>query len=320
MSALFLLGGCNAETMWNPHNSVQAIDAVEQALQKMTHNPKLTPSQKKKVNTVVADVEMVVAEFQSGKKLSQKEKAAKFSKAVQELQDLQNMWANAAASVNVTAIEQKENALKKELAEKQAALKKAEDMLKLDTLQKDLLEKKLKLEKLNEQKAKQQEQEEDGAKKAMVEKLVGMAKTMGHEQASVARTDALTKGAEGKAAIQAILVDVKAREANVSAAIEKLDKEEKAKEDELDQTMKQEAPVKDKGDAIAKGKKMLQMLKKQVHREYKKAKVIKESELKELKDAVQSIEAGNVAALQKLMTKMEGEMKAADVRKHKFLV
>ena len=286
-----LVAACNAESMWNPDNVGPAIDAVEAALHKIVDNPHLTPTMMKSAKVVVHDVDAIVAELQSGKKLTKQAKAEKLGQAIQELQNLQTGWVNAAkaaVSVNTTALEEKESMLKKELDEKKAKLAKVENELKLDTVQKELLEKKLQLSKLLEQKEEAQQHAEEVSKQEIVTKLDAIANNS-HASANESK---------------AILSDVQAREAKVSAAIKSLDADEKAKEKELDETMKMSAPVKGKGDAIAKGKDMLAMLKKQVHREFKKGKVIKAGELRDLQQAEKDIQQANFKDLQKLVKKM----------------
>jgi len=197
------------------------------------------------------------------------------------------------------ALADKEEELQKELAQKKAKLAKVEDELKLDTVQKELLEKKLQLSKLIMEKEKAEQGQEDAAKQQMISKLVDMG-----------------KGKTSANETKAVLADVKAQEAKVSGALKTLDADEKAKEKELDDTMKLKAPVKGKGDAITKGKDMLSVLKKQVHREFKKAKALKSGELRELQQVEKSLEKEDMQGLQKVATKMQTEAS----KKHGFLV
>merc|ERR1719327_1045319 len=106
---------------------------------------------------------------------------------------------------------------------------------------------------------------------------------------------------------------------NVTDSLKKLDDAEKKREAELTEAVAQKAPVKDGGDAIAKGRSLLHILMKKEHRNFEKTRATLKSELNELSEAVKSIQKGDGAGLAKVMGHMQGEMKALQAKSHKFL-
>merc|ERR1719464_1567230 len=133
-----------------------------------------------------------------------------------------------------------------------------------------------------------------------------------------------TKGAgagkqELPAPLKAVLATVRARDHAVSDGLAKMDAEEKKSEASLDAAMQKQMPTQGKSDAIAKGQTMLKLLKTQEHRRFAKARALKQMELKELKDAENSIEKGDVAGLQKVLVKMQQDGQKLQAKTGNFL-
>merc|ERR1719240_190925 len=175
--------------------------------------------------------------------------------------------------------------LKDELAEKKKELQKDEAMIKLYTLQKELAEKKLQLQKLiekkNQDKASKSAVAQDAkAESALVSKLMNMTGSL----ANVSKTSELP------APLKSALAEVKAFSKKESDELAKLEKSNKEMMATLDAEMKKSVPTMGKNDALAKGQQMMNRLKKQEHRQFKKAEAQKKTQLTELKTVEESIE------------------------------
>jgi len=106
---------------------------------------------------------------------------------------------------------------------------------------------------------------------------------------------------------------------NVTESLAKLDTAEKKREAELKETLDKRAPVKDGKDAIAKGRSLLNILMKKEHRNFEKTRATLKNELKELTEAEKAIEKGDASGLEKVMGRMQNEMKSLQAKSHKFL-
>merc|ERR1719356_621946 len=147
--------------------AVAAINAVEQALTKLTSNPRMSPDMVGAAKQVTQEVEQAAKEIESGSS-SKTEKMKLVGRAVTSLQSLQGKWEKAAkdALAKEKAAEEKETsaaariaALKKELEQKRAMLAKDETMLKEAQMQKEILEKAEQAEGGSKEEARQREAE-----------------------------------------------------------------------------------------------------------------------------------------------------------------
>jgi len=304
---LFGLASSLDEGTWGPSDSVHALDAVITAVDNIAKNPHLTPSSLAEAKHVAEDVKGDIEAVENGK-LTKAQAHEKVGAAMKEL------TAFAANLTKVSSNLDRVSMLKKQLAEKKAELAKDENMLKIFKLKKELAEKKLMLQKLINQKASAEnshkaDQEEVAKTSAMVKDLVAMAKNL--------RGANSTK--ELPAPLKAVLATVQARDHAVSDALAKMDAEEKKSEASLDAAMQKQMPTKGKGDALAKGQSMLKLLKTQEHRQFAKARALKQIELKELKDAEASIEKGDIAGVQKVVIKMQQESQKLQAKTGNFL-
>lgn len=223
-------------------------------------------------------------------------------------------------------VSDKKAGLMKQLHDKEAQLSQDQKMLKVMTLEKKLAEKKLALEKLvemknaQEQAGAQQEAEKDiAARQEMVANVLSMAKSL---QATQGKNSSMThvaaKVTDGKAAmLKTVLTYLEGRMQNITASLAKIDDAEKKGEAKLNDALK--TPVTGKDDAISKGQSMLKMLVKKEHRQFEKARAPLKSELKDLSDAIKSINKGDATGLTKVMSHMQGEMKNLQAKSQKFL-
>lgn len=295
------------------------LAAVESSLKQVTELPHLSPEQRAAAKKVVAEVDATVEEVTAGK-LSGAARNKKVSFAIKELQDLQKDWLNTTTASRVEVLEN-------ELAAKKALLKRSEVELKMATMEKELATKKMLLKKLLAQKGQAQELEkqrkEDNAQQAMVAKLLGAAKALAaskkpHAVASQKKVN-LTAAVPG---LSALVAQLQGQEQKVAAAIEHMDAEEKVREATLSASAKagEAAPVKNATtDAMRKGEKMLKRLMKEEHRNYLKARALKESQRQELVDGIQGIQKGDTTALANVMVKMEAESKSMQAKTKGFL-
>jgi len=318
MSVRFLvlasgLAACAAVTQYDPPGAGVALDALEKALGDIIKSPNLSKDQLTQAKKVSADVEKTVAELESveGKKLSKEARAAKVTASIQELQTMQNDWQKIGdAKVATQKLE-----LEKQMKAKQAELAKDMKMLKVLNLEKALAEKKLTLQKLIDSKNK------EGAAKAQKE-AEKEAAAQAEEVANVLKV-AKTLKADAKPAdadkLKGALKFLEGRVKTVSDKLAVADAEEKKREDQVKALSEQKVPVQDANDPMAKSQGILKMLMKKEHRAYLKATAGLKGELKELNEAVTSINKGDAAALTKVMTHMQAEMKTAQAKSHKFL-
>jgi len=309
--ALFaaLVSGAD-ESVWGPADGVKALDAVEKAIDRIVAAPNLSAEQLKQAKHVAEDVKKDIEEVESSKTLSKAERQAKVGAALKELMGLKDEFSR---PQNKTGLESKLATLQKELSEKKQALEKEESMIKLLNLQKSLAEKKMELQKLLEKKhesdmSKKSTEEEAGEESAMAGKL--LTALHGLEAGNSSQLAAPLKVAKG---------DLQAREKKVSASLEKMEKEEKKSEADLDAAANKHVPSTGKDDTIKKEQSMLRVFKKQVHRKFAKAEALKKDELAELKEAELSIEKRDVKSLQKTLAKMQGQAKVLSAKSGDFL-
>jgi len=298
--------------------AVAAIGAVEQALAKLTSDPKMSPEMAGDARKVTLEVEQAAKEIESGSS-SKTEKMRLVGHAITSLQSLQGKWEKAArdAVVREKAAEEKESGaaaqieeLKKKLEQKKAALAKDETMLKDAQAQKEILEKLEKAEGGSKEEARQQEAE--------LASLEAMAKSMSSAPKAAHKQHAQAHS-KVPASLEHVVADLNARAKNLTAALERLDAEEKKRDGELESVAGKQVPTQGKKDAIQQAQKMLTSLRKQAKRGYKKARAVKAAELAELNQAIGSIEKGDVKALSNLMTKMQHESKQLNAKAKNFL-
>ncbi|CAK0812152.1 unnamed protein product [Prorocentrum cordatum] len=145
--------------------AVAAINAVEQALAKLTSNPRMSPEMVGAAKKVTQEAEQAAKEIESVN-TSKAEKMKLVGHAITSLQSLQGTWEKAAkdALANEKAAEDKETSaaariavLKEKLEQKKAMLAKDETMLKEAQVQKQLLERAEQAEGGSREEARQQE-------------------------------------------------------------------------------------------------------------------------------------------------------------------
>mmetsp|Transcript_11916 Transcript_11916/g.33992 ORF Transcript_11916/g.33992 Transcript_11916/m.33992 type:complete len:414 (-) Transcript_11916:75-1316(-) len=313
------------------------LSSVEAALHKVLATPGASPKLLAEAKKVVGDVDAVVEDLEAGKLQDPAARQAKVGAAIQALTGLEQEWAKAAGAGG------KLQQLEQQLAEKKALLAKTEKEMKLVKLEKELAEKKQMLERLvankHAQEAQQKQREEDDAQQQMVAQLVAAARSAAaaSPKAPAAPIKAAPATAEAKPkaqtvadapakaskttpkeqAIAAILENMKVQAKNVSDSIAAMDANEKKRQAELQHNF--QAPTTGKKDAIAKGQAMLKLLAKKEHRNYEKARALRESELKDLNEGMRSVEKGDVQALTKLMGKMQKESKNLQAKSKNFL-
>jgi len=297
--------------VYSPPQATKALDDVEKALAQITHLPHLTKAQLSDAKKVSADVEKTIAELESpaGQKLSKEARNAKVTASVKELENLQTTWSKSAD----VAIADRKAALEKELKDKEAELEKDTKMMKVLTLEKKLAEKKLKLQNMidakNTEQAKRQAAKQAAEQQAMVSTVMDLAKNMKTAKDKTVVADKL----------KPVMSYLEGRKKTVSDSLAKIDAEEKKSEAEINALTSTKMPVKDGKDPLAKSQGMLNMLAKQHHRGYLKARAPLQSELKELSEAVDGIKKGDVAAISKVMGHMQNEMKSLQAKSQKFL-
>jgi len=322
---LAVLTACHADDEWGPVNGVRELDAVEKALHKIVDSPLLTRAQLAAATHVVDDVEHVVAAVQSSNNLTKQARRQQLAGAIKELQGLQNQW-SLAASGNQTAMEEKMQKLRGELAIKQALLNKTEGLLKLASLEKELAEKKLQLQGLMESKAKaealhEEEKKQEAQQEAVVVKLVASAQVMASSSSalkvkgsSMAKSNPVLPGP-----LKAILAELEQSARNISMSIEHSDTEEKKREAQADSMIKAHGLATSKANATLRGQSILKLVAQRASHQYKKTRAVKVAQLAELKEGIRSIENGDVVTLRKLMSKMQQEVKSLQGKSHSFL-
>lgn len=309
---------------WDPVKGVQALNAVKQAIHGLTMLPHLTAAQMTSAKKVDQDVSHAIDALEHGKDLSQNAKSDMVAGAMRELEGLQREWDQAAAnaSARVKAADDRYDALEKELEKKKAMIAKDQQLMGVYTLEKELDEKKLKLTKLQQLKAQAAEQareraakEEAAQQSAMMAKLVATAKSMAGARKSASGANT--------AALKPVLENLQRRVQNVTKELSEMDEAEKKREAEIkelvDQKVGLKAGVLGNGTLKAKKASMLKYVMKTESRKYRKARALKQAELSELKGAVGDIEKGDSAGLQKIMNKMQREMRTAQASTGGFL-
>jgi hypothetical protein len=309
-AALLLAMGAHAiqlketDSAWGPSDSVQALDGVIAAVEKIANNTHLSPEKLAKARHVAEDVKLDIESVEKGN-LTKQQAHEKVGAAIKELtafeSDLQKMPADRLAT------------LKKQLADKEAELKKAQNMMKLLNLKKQLIENKLMLQKLLSQKAaagddRKADEAEAAKNSAMVKNVLNMTKGLEGASATVK-----------SARLQAVGAAVQTRVREVTEALAKADAEQKKAEASLDAAIAKQLPTKGKADAISKGQSMLKLIKTQEHRKFAKARALKEIELKELKEVQAKVEKKDIAGLEKVLAKLQQEGQALQAKSGNFL-
>jgi hypothetical protein len=292
------------DSTWGPSDSVNALDAVIAAVDKVVHNPHLSPENLAKAKHVAEDIKGDIEAVEGGN-LTKQQAHEKVGAAIKELTAFEEDLRKAPAD--------RLSMLKKQLAQKMAELAKDKSMIKLLKLKKELAEKKLMLQNLLSQKAaaeggRNADEAEVAKTGAMIKKVLNM-------------TQGLASAAQGvkDATLKAVLGTVQAREHEVADALARADAEEKKGEASLDAAIEKQLPTQGKGDAIAKGQSMLKLLKTQERRKYAKARALKTIELKELKDVEARAEKKDVVGLQKALAKLQQEGRAVQAKSGNFL-
>jgi hypothetical protein len=292
------------DSTWGPSDSVNALDAVIAAVDKVVHNPHLSPENLAKAKHVAEDIKGDIEAVEGGN-LTKQQAHEKVGAAIKELTAFEEDLRKAPAD--------RLSMLKKQLAQKMAELAKDTSMIKLLKLKKALAEKKLMLQKLLSQKAaaeggRQADEAEVAKTGAMIKKVLNM-------------TQGLASAAQGvkDATLKAVLGTVQAREHEVADTLARADAEEKKGEASVDAAIEKQLPTQGKGDAIAKGQSMLKLLKTQERRKYAKARALKTIELKELKDVEARAEKKDVVGLQKALAKLQQEGRAVQAKSGNFL-
>jgi len=295
------------------------LAAVEGSLKKVLQMKHLTHAQLDSAKKLVADVDAVVEACAAGK-LKGPAKAAKVSFAIKELSDFEH-------NLTSSTMEYRRRALEAEMKEKQAMLKSAEAKLKFAELQKQLIESEGRVKRLAAREAQmgnmKKEQGEDEAQQNMVQKLLGMAKALAFTRKPKVQNATKVVAASAKQvstnakpatnpALAAILKDLRAREQNVTALINKMDAAE----------AKREADWANETSSLAgnsRTDKVVSALHKKMSRSNTKMRAVKLEEQRELKEAIKSIEAGDVVALSRVMSKMKSEFKSMEAKSQGFL-
>lgn len=300
--------------MWKPSDSVNAFGAIEAALKKVTSLP-MSQKESAKAHKIADDVRKTIAVIESSTNMTKTARNQKIAEVMTEMKDLATDLKNAKMS-EATDDKKMEHLkeLKKELDEKKKELQKDEAMIKLYTLQKELAEKKLQLQKLiekkNQDKASKTALAEDAkAENALVSRLMNMTGALAN----------VGKKAELPAPLKSALTEVKAFSKKESDELAKMEKSNKEMMAALDAEMKKKVPTLGKNDALAKGQQMMNRLKKQEHRQFKKAEAQKKAQLTELKSIEQSIEQHDAKKLTTVLQKMQREAKAAAEQSGGFL-
>mmetsp|Transcript_51159 Transcript_51159/g.158343 ORF Transcript_51159/g.158343 Transcript_51159/m.158343 type:complete len:718 (-) Transcript_51159:92-2245(-) len=318
---LAAINGSAAQAKWTPARGVKDLDDVEAALRTVVDSPMTSGPQLVAAKRVVEDVNRAIEAVRSDKGLTKEQRGQKLAGAIKELRDLQEQWA-LVASGNRSAIETKLQALKQQLAQKQAILNRTEGLLKLANMRKELAQEKLQLKALMDSKSKAEsmakEQQEEAQQQEAVAELVADAQRLA-VNASLAKNKTNSSSHSLPGPLNAILADLKARARNVSASIERADAAEKAHEADAERVVALPAPTKAKTDAISRGRSLLKALVQQERRAYRKARAAKEAELAELREGAKRVEAEDLPGLETLLAKMQREAKTLQAKSRSFL-
>jgi hypothetical protein len=293
------------------------LNTVQQALHKMEHGH-LTNEVAKSAKEVAQAVDKVAEELEAGKGLTKEQKNKMVAGAIQKLQGLQGLFEKSLQGAGSQS--EKLETLEKELVLKKTELARSEDMLKLAKLQKELAVKKEELRELESKKASSKasslaDEKEKKEQEELVAKLVGMAKDLKTSKGGAAKEAAKPKL---PAPIEAIVTSLQAKEKAASAELAKMDAEEMAREHKADDAAKEASKGKDAKKA-QKLSSMLKFLAKEEKHTFTKLRAAKEHNLKELQQAISSVESGDIAAVQKVMSEMQHDVKSFEVKSHNFL-
>jgi len=296
------------------------LNAVNGALNTVLSEKHLAPEKRQLAQHVSDVVKKDIAALVAGKKLTKEAKRALVADAMKEMSGLEAALSKPSISQtkNGTAMALKLASMEKELAQKKAELAKDEDQMKLLSLEKELAEKRMELENLEAQKAKENSGKAAAAEQAgkadMVAKLVAMAKSM-----AAAKHAGSTVQKAQPSALTGILATLQAHSKDLTAKLQQMDVANKKINKDIDAMIKKPVPTQGKADALARGQSMLKGLRKKEQRKYEKARAIKKNELSEITSAIQSIEKGDVKALQAIMAKMQKEAETMKANSGSFL-
>lgn len=286
------------------------LNAVQQALHKVEH-ANMTSELAKSAREAAASVDKAAEQLESGKSMTKEQKNKIVQDAIQKLQGLQGLFEKSLAAASNHTESGKLETLDKELALKQAELARSEEVLAVKKGELRELE-----SKKSASKAGALADEKDEKEQAqMVAQLVNMAKALKATKGGAAKK---APKAELPASIQAIVNNLQGKAAGVSAQLSKMDAEEKAREDKANEAAKEAS----RGEDAKKAQKLSSMLKflaKEEKHTFTKVRAAKAHNLAELNEAIHSIQTGDVAGVQKVMGELQHDVKAFEVKSHKFL-
>jgi len=314
------------------------LASVEASLKEVVSNPRLAPKQLASAKKVVADIDAALDEVEAGK-LDAEGRKKKVAFAIQKLQGLQQELTHEAGT-------SKEAELERKIAEKKALLTKAEGELKITDLEKKLLEKKMQLQNLVAAKSAAEDEEkqrkEGQAEHEQVSKLIAAAKSLAAvRKAAPAEATAQgkpSKGSTGQKAtgkadtpkhseqklatntdMTAILADLQARVKTQTAALAKFDADFQQRMAELKRAIVASKKANYKSGRMVGSSDMLESALKRQSRMHLKARAFRVAEINDLRNGIQSVEKGDVAALTTLLGKMQKESKSMQAQGQDFL-
>lgn len=297
--------------MWRPADSVQALDSVIAAVDKVVKNPHLSAEQLKQANQVAEDVKSDIEAVEHGK-LAKPEASKKIQAAIEELSTFQ--W----ELIRSGNPEQRIAAINHMLDVKQAQMNKKAEEIKLFHLQADLDLKKEQLESTIQ--AKKLEEVRRNFTHFMNKNMAELAKQEPSlPGAHLKHVREKEKLQEMPAPLKAVYAKIKAQDFVVSDELAKIDVQQNKSDAVMDVSIQQRFPTMGKDDAIVKTQKTLELLKGQIHRKFAKARAEKQAELKELKDAEVSIEDRDVKGLRSILAKVKSESHALQAKSGGFL-
>lgn len=288
-----------ADGTWGPADTAHALDGVIGAVEKIVHLPHLSAAQLEEAKKIAVDIKVDVEAVESGK-LTKEQAHEKVGEGMKELAAFAAKLQKSGAS----GLSERKAALEKQLHEKQAALEKLEKQMKLLKLQKMLAEKKLALQNLLASKAAGQDRsaaEEAKATAAVVTQLHAL------------------KDLKGADAVKA-LKSVQQQEKAIGERIARLDAGQKKSEAMMTAAVQGELKAGGSSeDALEKGKKMIQGLKKREKRQFLKMRAGQQMQLEGLKEVEASLKGHDGAALQKSLQKLDQLSKSTQAKSGKFL-
>merc|ERR1719183_1675985 len=116
-----------------------------------------------------------------------------------------------------------------------------------------------------------------------------------------------------------VLTYLEGRTHIVSASLANIDAANKKQEAEMRSTVEKSMPVQDQKDPLVKAQGVIKMFMKKQHRQFEKARLPFQNELKELHQAETAINKGDAAGLSQVIGHMQSEMKMLQAKSHKFL-